>query len=623
MADLEKEIVKAPELPNVVKGDGRYVMSQLRKFLKEMALQVNLANGFTADEIQPSDSGYAAPANFVLQFDSLGGHFSWRHVTYLEELAYYEIRTDDHVGSSVGLLERTTETKSDVMPPSSVGRVYLYAVLKDGTYSSASVLSYNKARPEAPQDISMTKNEQGILVTYTFVPLDCIGAHIYINGVMYETDDNLFLYTGDADSVSRIEVAYYDSFGEGERGYLNLVIPNVSNFIVERNGAMLDFQWDSVDVYNVGYVVKVANVPVWDTGVELFRTTRTKNKLEYPNQGDIYFMIKAYDPHGVYSDDAVWYLLTTVDDASRNHIVDFDQYETRYSGNKINMYYDDTAGGLRITDDAFTGEYVFKGVLPQTYRARNWHEEQVSSVENSDTRVVDLDFSIVDDESLYTTCVGGVIGDVDSVELRAQISRYVGNDSEDLFLIPLNGTLSSTTGEEPIESQHADVFDYGRYDLGLSVDDLTRLKYSFTNRNETFGFIFHVKILNLPERCVFAKISYDTSLVTVRGMAFPLTDDRCAQPVSSFSTANGWLEIGYDGMFYAEDSSGARIELEADVRSPDWLSFGLSQGTDSRTLYLKNMNILPTESSGFEEKVFQASKDFGPLGIPMAVQFYK
>ena len=104
MADLEKEIIKAPELPNVVKGDGRYVMSQLRKFLKEMAIQVNLANGFTADEIQPSDSGYAAPANFVLQFDSLGGHFSWRHVTYLEELAYYEIRTDDHVGSSVGLL---------------------------------------------------------------------------------------------------------------------------------------------------------------------------------------------------------------------------------------------------------------------------------------------------------------------------------------------------------------------------------------------------------------------------------------------------------------------------------------------------------------------------------------
>lgn len=623
MADIEKELIEAPELPNVVKGDGRYVMSQLRKFLKQMAIQVNLANGFTADEIQPSESGYAAPANFVLQFDATGGHFSWRDVTYIEELLYYELRTDDHVGSQSGLLERTTNNRSDVMPASSAGRVYLYAVLKDGTYSSGSVLSYNKARPEAPQDIAMTRNEQGILITYTYVPLDCIGAHIYINGVMYETDDNLFLYTGDTESVSRIEVAYYDNFGDGERGYLNLIIPNVENFIVERNGAMLDFQWDSVDVYNVAYVVKVANVPVWDTGVELFRTTRTKNKIEYPNAGDIYFLIKAYDPHGVYSSDAAWYLLTTVDDASRNHIVDFDQYETRYSGNKINMYYDDRAGGLRLTDDAFTGEYVFKGTLPQRYRARNWHEEQVSSVENSDIRVVDLDFSIVDEESLYTTCVGGVIGNVDSVELRAQISRFTGADSEDVFLIPLNGSLETISGEEPTDSQQADTYDYGRYDLGLVVNDLTRLKYAFKNQSETFGFIFHIKVLNLPKRCIFAKISYDVTSVAVKNMDYPLTDDTCAQPVKTYSASNGWLEIGYDGAFYAEDSNGNRLELDASVRSPDWLSFGLSQDSSTRTLFLKNMNVLPTDHSGFEESVFQSSANYGPLGVPTAVQFYK
>lgn len=622
MADIEKKLVEAPELPNIVKGDGRYVMSQLRKFLKQMAIQVNLANGYTADEIAPSPSGLAAPANFVLQFDTTGGHFSWRHVTYLDKLAYYELRLDQNVGASVDLLERTIETHSDAMPTSAAGRVYLYAVLTDGTYSAASILTYNKPRPEAPQDISMTRNEQGILITYTFVPLDCIGAHIYINGIMYETDDNIFLYTGD-ESVDEIQVAYYDSFGEGERGYLYLKIPVVENFIVERNGSYLDMQWDGVPVYNVGYVVKAASVPVWESGVELFRTTRTKNKLEYPLAGDIYFMIKAYDPHGVYSDDAALYLLSSAPDATRNHVIDFDQYEARYAGNKINMYYDDVAGGLRLTDDAFTGEYVFKGELPQTYRARNWHEEQVSAVENTDLRVVDLDFSIADEESAYVTCMGGILGDADSVQLRAQIARSVSTAAEDLFLIPLAGDLLSTTGVGPVESQHADTYDYGRYDLGLETDSLTRLKYNFSNHSERFGFIFHIKVMDVTTRCVFAKILFDVSLLTTATSTFPLTDVRAQQPCKRFSISGGYIEIGYDGAFYAEDSNGVRMELQAAARSPDWLSFGLSQSADTRTLYLSNLNTLPTESSDFQSEIYTAQIEAAPMGAPTGIQFYK
>lgn len=596
MADIEKELVKAPELPNVIQGDGRYVMSQIRKYLKEISVQINLANGFTAEEIEPSPSGLAAPSNFVLQFDSLGGHFSWRHVTYLDKLAYYEVRVDDHVGSEVGLLERTQETKSDIMPISAAGRVYLYAVCTDGTYSSASVLNYNKTRPEAPQDISMTKNEQGILITYTFVPLDCIGAHIYVNGVMYETDDNLFLYTGDADAVDRIEVAYYDSFGEGERGVLYLVIPAVSDFIVERNGAMLDFQWSPVNIYNVSYVVKVASVPVWESGIELFRTNRTKNKIEYPNVGEIYFMIKAYDPHGVYSSDAAWYLLSTVDDISRNHIIDFDQYDTRYSGNKINMWYDDTAGGLRMTEGAFSGEYIFRGELPQTYRARNWHEEMISAVENSNLRVIDLDFSLNDDQAAFVTCMGGLIGAADSVSLKAQISRYVGGDSADIFMALLNGTLTDIAGKEPEEAQHADTYDYGRYDIGLKADDLTRLKYGFSNESSTFGFIFHIKIMNVPERTVFAKLTADDG---------------------------GWLEVGYDGKFYIYGSDGKRAECEIAARAPDWLSIGITQSQTERSIYISNLNTMPTSGTGFEETVFTGSVEAAPIGIFSKIQFYK
>lgn len=593
MADIEKEIVSAPELPNVIQGDGRYVMNQIKKYLKEMAIQVNLANGYTADEIAPSPSGLAAPANFVLQFDSTGGRFSWRHVTYLDKLAYYEIRTDESVGAEVGLLDRTIETESRILPVSSTGKVYLYAVLKDGTYSSASVLTYNKVRPEAPQDISMTRNEQGILITYTYIPLDCIGAHIYINGKMYETDDNLFLYT-DSETVDSIQVAYYDSFGEGERGYLYLHIPTVSNFIVERNGAYIDLQWDPVDVFNVGYVVKAASVPVWESGVEIFRTTRTKNKLEYPNTGDIYFMIKAYDPHNVYSDDASWYLLTTVDDISRNHIIDFDQYETRYSGNKINMYYDDDAGGLRLTDGVFSGEYIFKGELPQTYRARNWHQEDISSVENSQLRVMDLDFSVTDYKAQYITCMGGLIGDTDSIQLRSQISRFVGGDETSLLIVNLDGDLLTSKDEPPESYQNADRFDYGRFGLGVVADDLTSLKYEFKNPSETFGFIFHIKVSEPLKRCVFARIK----------------------------STDGEIEIGYDGKFYASGSDGFRAETQnVEITPPDYLSIGVSQSDTERSIYVSSINVVPQRSRAFEETTYVGSVQATPIGVFTIIEF--
>lgn len=597
MADIEKKIIEAPELPNVVQGDGRYVMSQIRRYLKEIALQVNLANGYTADEIKPSPSGLAAPASFALQFDTEGGHFTWRHVTYLDKLLYYELRTDSRVGNMAGLLERTQETKSDKMPASPSGTVYLYAVLKDKTYSNASVLTYNKARPEAPQDIAMTRNDQGILITYTFVPLDCMGAHIYVDGAMYTTDDNLFLYKGDAEAVDKIEVAYYDPFGEGERGLLYTTIPSVSNFIVERNGASLDFQWDEVPVYGVEYVVKVANVPVWETGVEVFRTKLTKKKLEYPNTGDLYFMIKAADPHGVYSKEAAWYLLSTIADSSRNVIMTFDQYETRYSGNKLNLYYDEAAGGLRLTEGSFTGEYIAKGTLPQTYRARNWYEGQISSIENTNLRVMDLDFTLEDPKAALVTCLGGIIGDIDSVVLRAQIARYVGGGTTALFLARLNETLTDEDGHEPVISQHADVFDFARFDKGLVVEDLTRLAYTYTSKVTKFGFIFNVKMMQDFNRCVLAVLKGD----------------------------DGWLEIGWRrGAFYMDGSDGTTMSLAVPVEAPDYLTFGISQDDTARHLYIKSMNTLPVSiRAGFTDNIYTASIDAPPIGVFTKVSFYK
>lgn len=207
----------------------------------------------------------------------------------------------------------------------------------------------------------MSKNAQGTLINYTFIPLDCIGAHIYVNGIMYETQDNWMLYTEDADQISEIAVAYYDSFGEGEKGYLYCKIPQVQDFIVERNGAVLDFYWRSVGVQGAGYTVRASTTPSWENGLEIFKTELLKKKMEYPNTGDIYFLIKAYDEHGNFSQKASWFLLKTVQDQQKNVIVDFDEHQTLYTGNKVGTYYDAAAHGLRLSEGVFKGGIYLHG----------------------------------------------------------------------------------------------------------------------------------------------------------------------------------------------------------------------------------------------------------------------
>ena len=57
--NITKKLLKAPTLPDTVQGDGRYLMRLLKKYLEDQAVQLNLANGFTAAEIQESDPNAA------------------------------------------------------------------------------------------------------------------------------------------------------------------------------------------------------------------------------------------------------------------------------------------------------------------------------------------------------------------------------------------------------------------------------------------------------------------------------------------------------------------------------------------------------------------------------------
>lgn len=576
-----KTQLQVPDLPSVVQGDGRHVMALLRRYLKEMAVQINLSNDF--EGLPETDEGLAAPNGFVLRFGVDGGELSWQDVGYIPDLLYYELRTDRNVGSIEGLLEQTTENTSRKLPDNYQATIYLYAVTKDGTYSNPSVLTYTKARPEAPQKINLTKNDQGTLIQFTEIPLNCIGAYIYVNGNRYETTDNIYLYTR-TDVIKTVSVAYFDQFGEGERATINCEVLTVTGFIVECNGAVLDFYWEPVPLYGVQYTVQVAEVPQWGVGVELFTTALNKKKLEYPNPGGKYFLIKAFDEHGNYSAEAVWYHLVRAEDPTRNHIITFNEQETAYSGSKLGLYYDVATDSLKFSDELYVGEYNFQGELPKEYLARNWVDFKVITTTEELWYVQDALYPLDDEWATSLVVSGGRLVDQEAVEVKNYIATYEGADYTSVFMATMDGTNVAETGETPTQSRYADTFKSAQYHDGLDIQELTRLSYTTQNKVTQFYFLFSVKLESKLEDGFIAR----------------------------WSGTNGWLELTYEDGFYLNGSDGISVYVPYTWKRLDVLSIGISQGAEERGLYVKS--IYDLQGTTTEAK---------PIGVMTDVQFNK
>lgn len=581
---LQKKILKLTTLPRSIQGDGRYLMSLLRQTLEEMALQVNLANGFSAEEISPTEGNYPTPRNFYLSFSKLGGVLSWTRIADESNLAFYELRTDTNVGASYNLLDRTTDNSSMSLPVSYSDTIYLYAVSKDNVASNPTELNYTKARPDAPTNIALTATNEGVLITFTEIPLDCIGATIYVDGVSYTSTDNIFLLKQETTSIEKVEVAYFDQFGEGEHGVLYISLPDVTGLLVERNGSELDFYWDAVNVYGVSYVVKVGREADWAKGVELFTTkTNDKNRYIYPNTGEYYLMVKAVDEHGNYSKNAAFYLCTNVQDIYRNIILEFNQGDTLYNGNKINTYYNTSLGGVTLEGDATQGEYVFEVNLPQEYKARNWLEFNPVLSTESTTTWDDLEMAWEDLEHLAW---GGLLGDLESVVFKQQICYPKDSDKDAVLNATLNDILTTATGDEPTESKHADEFKKGRWANGLYISQLTRLAYSVGSLPKEFSFSFCMKTEGAISDMVIAILK---------------------------DTSGSRIEIGYDAysnQYYARCSDGCDIYVDnAGSADRDWLTFAISQDLTARALYIHfyNRNEVKFAATDTEPISFGAS----------------
>ena len=572
MAELEKTILTVPELPAVVKGDGRYMMSLLRQFLRETAEQVNLANGFSAEEIYPSND-VQTPKNFFLSFDRLGARFTWDHIRSIDTLLYYELRTDENVGSDNGLLERTRETESMAVPVDFSADVYLYAVTEDGKASSPAKISYTKPRPEEPEDLALTKNNEGLLVTFLEIPTNCIGANVYVNGKKYVVYDNIFLYTG-KDTVRIVEVAYFDSFGEGERATLVSYIPDVTGFLVERNGDSLDFYWDEIDAHGVQYVVKVGQTPVWETGIEVFRTKQNKKKHIFPRTGTFYFLIKALSEQGVYSENAAWVSTVSTIDINRNQILSYEQNSIEYSGSKVNMYYDAVGQTLALDRNVFYGEYLINVTLPQKYRARSWVDYQAASIAVDSETWDEALFSWDSAEGERVRWAGASAG-IDA-HIRTDIALKLDEDdipAEILDNFSLNDTLVSDRGESPSESQNAGEYVSGRWGNGVYIANNTRISYQAVDFPAVFSTTLNVKVTEAMKECVF---------LTLR-------------------SADGWLMLGHsNGNIYLRGSDGGYIGISVGTLEREWLTLGIAQAEDKRTLFVKCLAQNRTDSKSQE-----------------------
>jgi len=343
---------------------------------------------------------------------------------------------------------------------------------------------------------------------------------------------------------------------------LYCVMPDVEGFLVERNGSNLDFYWKPVDVYGAVYEVRVAQTTDWTMGIPLFTTkTNNKNRYIYPNEGEYYLLVKAVDLHGNYSENAAYQIMNTEADIHRNVILKYNQNDYDYPGSKINMYYDYAADNIALEREATFGEYIMDIQLPQKYRARNWLSFDCLAFSTDELIWNDAEF-IWDDA---VGVINGSVIDNSLTEIDQKIAFYVGESTMDTFLARENEDITPEEGGTVLESQNADEFANAHYGKGVLITPLTRLAYSADEIPEEFTMIFSLKVSEaLP----------DTILMV-------LAD-------SSYHS----LAVGFDSVrnvFYLLGSDGLEITIPKVTGTVDWLTFGISQGEETRSFFLNSL----------------------------------
>lgn len=527
-------------------------MTLLKRFVGEVAEQVNLLNGFVSGV---SDNSLPVPSYFYLTFNSKGHEFEWGAVNF-EGFDHYELRTNTNYGSAFGLLLNTIDIKCTIPLKNRSGTIYLYVVTSDGTHSNPVTLTYNKPFPIAPYDIAVTKTDEGTMIFFAPIPVDCIGANIYVNQVQFSSSTNSFLYTG-SETIEDILISYYDSFGEGDFCDIYFDPPVVQNFIVERNDCYLDFRWDNVSLYNAKYVIRKSPTEQWEDGEVISEQYTNSFRYVFPNDGNFYFLIKAYDEHGNCSSTATWVSLLTVPDISRNIIL-VSKQSPDFSGSKVNLGFDDSNDSIVLNAGQFLGEYFSFVNLPQVFRARNWIDYNVYSY--GDSGLTWDDFNYTWDSPRGDFSWSGELFDNVSI-VKNEISMHVGMGEGFFEVVSFSDSLVTDSEVSPI--------------------DFTDVSYSpcyFANGVAVSPFVGVLYDLNVPIdfSCVFI-----LRISSLDGSG----------SVLKFVGSNCFLELRYDilsNSFFLYDHLGNIIDVSVSIDPNDIIFVGVSEFSGTRKLFVKS-----------------------------------
>lgn len=246
--------------------------------------------------------------------------------------------------------------------------------------------------------------------------------------------------------------------------------------------------------------------------------------------------------------------------------------------------------------------------LPQKFRARNWYDYKVVGDTESDMSWYDMDFPWDDADMSWNGTAdelswddmdfpwdgdqaasmtwNGVIGDLSCASVVHEIARYVG-DAGAIELFSMDGELDGINGTKSVEQQNCTDYQLGRWHDGIQLDDISRLSYAI-DIPSTFGITFSVKVISEMGECI----------------------------IMTLSNGNDFVILGYDAdekRFYLRGSDGVCIYCAMVPYERDWLTIGISQKNNMRSLYINSYYYESTVSGNIEA---------GPVGAFTALYCY-
>lgn len=144
---------------------------------------------------------------------------TWDYVTNTD-IKYYEVRSDQKVGTLDGLLTRVRDNKADVTVVSRTGTIYVYAVNAQDVYSTPGTYTYNYPEPEAPGALfNIGIRMMSILTTWS---VRAIGMKVQLVGASHSTvieSKESYLNIQCEPDVYDVIITLKDYFGYSSKSY--------------------------------------------------------------------------------------------------------------------------------------------------------------------------------------------------------------------------------------------------------------------------------------------------------------------------------------------------------------------------------------------------------------------